>query len=226
VYHAGLTGHQSERGVGEQGVYGLTRRLPAAGAPGAAAPTVIALEDDWNTQGSWVDRHGTFKAILSAMNGGGFDAIGGYRGAWVGYRPWIGRNGAQGDYLRYYVTWIHSDDPRVAQNVIHAGRKQAEWDDHGETKPMTIAGPNVYCTVRPPRGRYILSCYFFNKDGHLGPNRWRDFVVQVKPAHFTHEQFSGLDSIRRSPRRPLTGQPWKRTRGYSSSGKVYGSGST
>ncbi|MDQ2732818.1 MAG: hypothetical protein M3Y56_14260, partial [Armatimonadota bacterium] len=155
-------------------------------------PTVIALNDDWGTQGTWVDHYGNFAAVLCAMDGGGNDQVRGYRGAWADRRGWIGRNGSDNDYLRYYVTWPHTEDPRSLQDFWRGGRKQAEWDDHGETKPMTLAGSHIYGTLRLPKGHYILSCYFFNKDAHSDDNRIRDYLVEVRSTPMTDERFEPL----------------------------------
>ena len=104
-------------------------------------PKVVAVDDDWRTEGAWIDHYGNFAAILCAMNGGGNDQVRGYRAAWVDHWAWIGRNGSDGDYLRYYVAWPHTDNLRSLQNLLYGGRTEAEWDDHGEEKPMTLNGP-------------------------------------------------------------------------------------
>ena len=59
-------------------------------------------------------------------------------------------------------------------------RRQAEWDDHGETYPLTFQGPDLWATIEVPAGTYRLSSYFFNKDGHSGFNRARDYAVELR----------------------------------------------
>ena len=38
----------------------------------------------------------------------------------------------------------------------------------------------MYGMLGVPKGRYVLSCYDYNKDGHEGNNRWRDYLLTVK----------------------------------------------
>ena len=60
-------------------------------------------------------------------------------------------------------------------------RKESEIDDHGETYPLDWQGPDLYVYLHIPPGAYTLSLYFFNKDGHSGNNRDRDYVVSMIP---------------------------------------------
>jgi hypothetical protein len=76
---------------------------------------------------------------------------------------------------------LKTDNPNSLYNPVPGYRRQAEWDDHGETYPMTHDGPDVWASVEVPDGVYRLSLYFFNKDGHDGMNRFRDYLVQLKP---------------------------------------------
>lgn len=146
----------------------------------AKEPLVIPLNDDWRTQGTYIDRYCRFAGVLCAMAGGGVDIPDGDRGEWLSWQGWIGRNCRKGDQIRRWVHWITTDNPRALQSPMFGGRKQSEWDDHGETYPMSQDGPHLYGTIRLPRGEYILSLYFFNKDGHTGNNRWRDYLVDVR----------------------------------------------
>ena len=80
-------------------------------------------------------------------------------------------------------------------HVRRQNRRQAEWDDHGEAYSMALDGPDVYCTLKIPAGQFYLSLYDFNKDGHDGNNRFRDYRVSIRP-HApgpqrldTHERF-------------------------------------
>ena len=45
---------------------------------------------------------------------------------------------------------------------------------------MTHDGPHIYATLRVPPGKYFLSLYDFNKDGHTGSNRMRDYRVSIR----------------------------------------------
>ena len=153
---------------------------------------VVSLNDDWKTQGTWIDRYGNFAGVLCAMGGNGNDLVTGYRASWSSYRGWLGRNCSKGDQLRYWVHWITTTNPRSLQNPVLGGRKQAEWDDHGEEYPMSKDGPHEYATLRIPKGQYILSLYFFNKDGHEGMNRFRDYRIEVKPTAMVPTVFDKL----------------------------------
>jgi XTP/dITP diphosphohydrolase len=144
-------------------------------------PKIIALNDDWRTQGDWIDRYGRHSAVLCAQGGGGFNYYGGYFGDEMESTGWIGRNYLQkDDQLRYWVHWRESDDKRVLRCLDLGGRKQSEWDDHKEEYPLTLDGPHVYGTFRIPPGQYVMSLYFFNKDGHEGMNRLRDYTISVR----------------------------------------------
>jgi hypothetical protein len=135
--------------------------------------------DDWKTQGDWVERIGWDGAALCAMSGFGGDFRTSHGGAIWYYSPWIGNSGVD-DGIRYWVHYITTDNPKCLQNLVQGGRRQADWDDHGEVYPWDMNGPSVYCTLTVPKGDFIMSLYFFNKDGHWDNNRCRDFVVTVK----------------------------------------------
>jgi hypothetical protein len=96
--------------------------------------------------------------------------------------------------MRYWVHWLHTKNTnslempptychsRVVKGYMTADftRRQAEWDDHGEAYPMSKDGPSLYCTLKVPAGLYYLSLYNFNKDGHSGNNRLRDYRLSVR----------------------------------------------
>jgi hypothetical protein len=180
------------------GVGHSPKNLGARGASrGAVAsqgetPEIRVLDDDWATQGTWIDRYGRFACVLCAMGGGGNDYISGYRAIQFQRRGSIGENHPAGDCLRYWVHWLTTEDPRVLQNPIQGGRKEAEWDDHGEALPMAMDGPGVLCTVKLPPGRYVISAYFMNKDGHTNVNRYRDYIVEARFTILTPQQFGDL----------------------------------
>jgi hypothetical protein len=153
---------------------------------------VIPLGDDWKTQGTWMDRYGDYTGVLCAMAGGGTDVPCGYFAAYSNWRGWIGQHCRKGDVLRRWVHWISTENPRCLQLPILGGRKQSEWDDHGETYPMAQDGPDVYGTLKVPGGAWVVSLYFMNKDGHDGSNRFRDFMVDLRPTPLTKASFDGL----------------------------------
>ena len=96
-------------------------------------------------------------------------------------RAQIGPNHDAGDAIRHYVTWKQTDDPRSLYDLEVGCRRQSEADDHGETYPMTKEGPDLWFTVQVPQGVHRISLYFFNKDGDSGENRYRDYLVELKP---------------------------------------------
>jgi hypothetical protein len=66
---------------------------------------------------------------------------------------------------------------------LNGYRRQSEWDDHAETYPLSHNGPSLWYLIDvKTAGVYKLSMYFFNKDGHGGNNRWRDFLIEIYPA--------------------------------------------
>jgi hypothetical protein len=159
----------------------------------ASQSSVLPLADDWRSQGNWMDRHGNFLAILCGMN---FSTIRGYRKNEVTWGYGIGPHCKPGDAVRHWIHWLHSDNPCVLQNPEDGGRRQGEWNDHDDTGyPFNWDGPHVYCTLKVPAGRYVLSCYFFNKDGHNGMNRFRDYLVEVKPTALPDKAFADRSGI-------------------------------
>ena len=53
---------------------------------------------------------------------------------------------------------------------------------------MSHEGPDVWVHIAVPEGVHRLGFYFFNKDGHRGPdrnrglNRYRDYLLELRPA--------------------------------------------
>jgi hypothetical protein len=144
---------------------------------------IITLNDDWQTQGDWIDRYGRHSAVLCAQAGAGTDLFSGYRLEQLQSASFMGRNFREkNDQIRRWVHWLESNDRRVLQCEDLGGRKQAEWDDHKEAYPMSLDGPHLYGVFKIPKGKYNLSLYFFNKDGHNDNNRFRDYIVTIKTA--------------------------------------------
>ena len=174
------------------------RAVPAADGKG---PMVVTLADDWRTQGDWLGRYGRYYARLHAMTSP-TDYLWGAGAQGVDYAARIGPNAAPGDGLRYWVHWLYTGNPRSLETPpiyqhsrLEKGltaweaqdlskqkyRRQAEIDDHGETYPMTQQGPDIYVSLRVPAGDFYLSLYDFNKDGHDGNNRLRDYRFSLRP---------------------------------------------
>ena len=161
---------------------------------GASQPLVVALPDDWRTEGRWIDCHGRFAAVLCAMAGGGGDYLGGYDAAFIQCHGAIAApKNRPHDQIRRWVHWIRTENPRSLQNPSDGGRKQAEWDDHGETFPRTLEGPDLYGVVVCPPGRYTVALYFMNKDGHTDANRCRDYEITVQTTALPRDALARID---------------------------------
>ncbi len=159
-------------------------------------PQIVPLTDDWRTQGTWLGRYGRYWACLFAC---GLD--GGYDYLWrpgdnrLHHYEAIGPHCRTADLVQFHTTWSASAQKRVLElpeiyldQRISAhkatwkmDRRETELDDHGETYPTTWQGPDLYTYLHIPAGAYTLSLYFFNKDGHDGWNRNRDYVVSAIP---------------------------------------------
>jgi hypothetical protein len=154
---------------------------------------VIALEDDWRTQGQWKGRYGRFWIVLCANWSPYSDEWG---GGWeVAYEARLGPNHAPGDLLRNWVQWLATADnrclemspiylhSRVVKNLTtwDKDRRESEWDDHGEAYPMSKDGPHILCSLLIPNGLFYLSLYEVDPNGHSNANRFRDYQISVRP---------------------------------------------
>ncbi|MDR0703743.1 MAG: hypothetical protein LBF88_02025 [Planctomycetaceae bacterium] len=157
------------------------------------SPKVLALNDDWRTKGDWIDRYGCYSTVLCAMAGGGLNSYDGYYSDMVQFASGIGRNfKAKKDSLRHWIHWLESNDKRVLQFSDQGGRRQSSWDDHKEVYPITLDGPHIYITCKMPAGQHLVSFYFFNKDGHDGKNKLRDFILTAKVLKLSNAFFEQL----------------------------------
>ena len=170
----------------------MLSRLNRAPVLEEKAPLVETLSDDWTTQGDWLGRYGRYNAVLMAMVSPG-NLHWGAGEVPLQYHLQIDPR-QQGNSLRYWVHWLSSDNPRVLempplyfQSRLKKGlttqnkrRRQSEIDDNGEVYPLSKEGPDIYATVRIPKGLYYLSFYNHNKDGHEGLNRLRDYLYTVR----------------------------------------------
>ena len=163
--------------------------------PREMQPHTVPLDDDWVTEGDWLGRCGRYWACLCAMSYAPLNYIWGTGAQSIQYRTQLGPNHRPGDKLRYYVTTPYTTNPRSLElpptyldsrvrkhlTTWSVNRRQSEADDHGETYPMSQEGPNVHCNLTVPAGLYVLSVYDFNKDGHSGSNRLRDYRLSLRP---------------------------------------------
>jgi hypothetical protein len=161
--------------------------------PPEKQPVVVRLDDDWLTKGDCLGRYGRYWGCWCAILAGN-NYIWGAGPEPVDYFARIGPNCDKGDGVRYWVHWLHTMNvntlempptychSRVVKGFMTADftRRQAEWDDHGEGYPRSKDGPGLFCTLKVPAGLYYLSLYNFNKDGHVGNNRLRDYLLSVR----------------------------------------------
>ena len=169
---------QSDKALSLQQLQTLTEKLRAQTAPAKPGDAVF-LAEDWRTRGDWVGRYGRHKAVLCAVKAP-FDDIF-VRGAPIPrVIPQIGPHYKEPDSIRRWIHWVESKDNRVLFNPYLDARRQAEWDDHGETYPLEFEGPDLWVSIEVAEGTWRLSSYFFNKDGHDGFNRARDYLLEIR----------------------------------------------
>lgn len=147
-------------------------------------PGAAVLDDDWKTGGDWMGRYGTRYALLCAMgapldqevvNDLSYTVL-----SRLGIHPYVQGQTFEDQGVRHWLHRERWDDPRVLYNPLIGYRRQADIDDNGESYPMSFEGPDLWLGVRIPAGTHRVSLYFFNKDGHDGSNRIRDYIIDVK----------------------------------------------
>jgi hypothetical protein len=160
---------------------------------GSLAPGMAEyLGDDWSTAGDWVGRYGRQYAILWAVSSPFNDEMVNDEAFLDAARAQLGPHPQQ-DVIRHWIHWDETKNPNTLYKPSHGLRRQAEIDDHGETYSMNYEGPDLWITLRVPAGLHRVSLYFFNKDGHEGNNRFRDYLIDVKP----YREKSGEDAQQR-----------------------------
>lgn len=158
----------------------LTARVSQWKTPLKPGEAVVNTED-WRTGGDWVSRYGRQRAVLCAAGSPLNHSV--FRGP--DYNHLVGQLGPHrtpDDSLRHWLHWKQTDLGKVLYDPQVGVRRQSEWDDHGETYPMTWDGPDVWVTLRIPQGAHRLSLYFMNKDGHEANNRMRDYLIELRRA--------------------------------------------
>lgn len=143
--------------------------------------------EDWKTKGDWMGRYGMRYAYLCAMqaplshfviNDPSYRVEGR-----LGPHPYVKGATYANQGLRHWMHRKRWDDPRVLYNPLIGYRRQADIDDNGEVYPLTYEGPDMWVGARVPAGVHRVALYFFNKDGHDGHNRVRDYIVDIKRGH-------------------------------------------
>ncbi|MDR2170924.1 MAG: hypothetical protein LBP59_12345, partial [Planctomycetaceae bacterium] len=140
------------------------------------------LGEDWKTRGDWMGRAFRDWAVMCAAVSP-YDQHINFSDRYYSVHDFIGPNYKGNDVIRRWIHWMKSDDPRVLWNPYLGYRRQAEWDDHGEAYSWSMDGPDLWYMVEIKReGIFRIGMYFFNKDGHVGSNRMRDYTIEVYPA--------------------------------------------
>lgn len=160
------------------------QKIAVRGGKKKRGEDVIFYGDDWSTRGDWCYRYGRDYAMLCAANApldnvvyetmcwepGDYDCSGS-----------IGPNNRK-DGLR---NWVETINDRGNHNVLaspdYCIRTESEWDDHGEAYPRTFDGPDVWIAVKLPKGRHLVSVYFYNPNGRRNAHTaLRDYLVEVR----------------------------------------------
>jgi hypothetical protein len=194
--------------------------MNAAGKEQVSLPSIVALQDDWLTQGNWIDRYGNFCAVLFAQ-AGAYNFVGGYFGAYGS--GLLGTGGNHNDSIRYWVAALNTTDIRALQCLQLGGRKQAECNDNGTAFAPAVQGPDLFYTLLLPPGQYIISLYFVNDDGQKSaPNSMRDYQIECRNTPMPDSDFRSLGSGSRSVEsRFVAAPPGARARVANFWGGVY-----
>ena len=148
------------------------------------------LGEDWQTQGDWLGRYGRQYAHLCAM-----DHLITCTDAYS-VEGIMGNHHKPNDGMRWWTTWMQTDNPKSLYTPVSGVRRQSEWDDHGEDYPQTFTGPDLWVRVQLAVGDvHRISLYFMNKDGHDGENRYRDYLIEVKPYRKTLESADAAPTL-------------------------------
>ena len=164
--------------------------------PSKPQPAVVALSDDWRTEGNWLGRYGKFWIDLDgawARHGAHrYGLLWGYGTPWVQFRlrtalpfrdvvrAWIGTaSAANRNSLELPLPFAGLQSAN-GERFSATPRRQSENDDHGEVYNPLSQGPGLLFTLTVPRGWSVLSFYEFNDDGHVGNGTpRRDYRVAV-----------------------------------------------
>ncbi|MDR1478958.1 MAG: hypothetical protein LBJ00_08450, partial [Planctomycetaceae bacterium] len=138
--------------------------------------------EDWKTQGDWLGRTVHNWAVMCACVSP-LDRNIRFTEAYYRVNSFIGPNATPDDTIRRWVHWLKTDNPKTLWDPLNGYRRQSEWDDHGEAYPLTKDGPDIWYLLEVKHdGAFKQGMYFFNKDGHGGMNRLRDYVIEIYPA--------------------------------------------
>ncbi len=112
----------------------------------------------------------------------------------------LGPEARENDGVRHWLHELHWDDPRVLYNPMRGHRRQSSWNNSGHSYPIHHEGPDLWVSVEVPEGLHRVTCYYFNKDGHRGVNRTRDYLVELRTP-FEGTYYQDERDVRRMVRR-------------------------
>jgi hypothetical protein len=159
----------------------MTARLVSVKADTALPEgSAVYLGEDWATQGDWLGRHGRRYARFCASGAPRGDLYEVMDPRGYNTDGMIGPHFRGEDAMRSWIHWITTDNPRTLYIPGLGTRRQAEWDDHGESYPTAFDGPDLWIAAELPSGTHRMTFYFFNKDGHTRNNRYRDYLLEVR----------------------------------------------
>lgn len=149
--------------------------VPAPNAPGSGG----FYGFDWRTQGDWVGRYGDRRCTI-------YPEIATFSRAGAGYEIGPEEVGPHGDGAGpyTYIYELENSERRVLYHPAVGKRRPAEINDgswRSEKFPFSWQGPDLWLTLEVPSGTHRAALYFDNFNGHDGINRFRDYVVHLKP---------------------------------------------
>ncbi len=150
--------------------------------------------EDWRTQGDWLGRYGRQYALLCAALAPLDHII--YKDNAYDIQGEIGAHHTRDDGLRHFVALENAgDNLRVLYDPIPGYRREAIWDDHGETYAGEFEGPDVWVHILVPEGVHRISAYFGTAGRPDAVNLVRDYLVELKPDAKTTSKADKLPSL-------------------------------
>ncbi len=136
---------------------------------------------DYATRGDWIGRYG--QGLGYVYDGFGASEFRGDPRVQVGER--IGPHAAKGQTSPYsWVAYNKSENPDVLYNPVIATRRMVQTNDGSwqhDLYPFSWEGPDLWYSFEVGPGASRIALYFYNDDGHEGLNRYRDYVLELKP---------------------------------------------
>lgn len=136
------------------------------------------LGEDWQTSGDGAGRYGWQKAAYPF-----YGIVGWANGYGAEFK--VGPSATAGGPYTYFDN-KDTPDPRGVYVPNSFTRLFCEWNDgsfDAVSYPDTFEGPDLWIDVEvPSAGVHRMTLLFSNYDGHVKQNRFRDYLVEIKPA--------------------------------------------